>query len=45
MTLIEFHPMLKVGSNGWEPDVNIFETKDDFVMSAKLPGLKKRMFL
>jgi len=41
MTLIEFYPMLKVGSNGWEPDTDIFETKDDFVINAEIPGLRK----
>jgi len=44
MTLIEFYPVLKVGSNGWEPDVDIFETKDGFVISAELPGLKREDF-
>jgi len=33
--------MLKVRSNGWEPDVDIFETKDNFIISAELPGVKK----
>jgi len=41
MTLIEFYPALKVGSNGWEPDVGLLERKDEFVISAELPGLKK----
>ncbi|MCK4427843.1 MAG: Hsp20/alpha crystallin family protein [candidate division Zixibacteria bacterium] len=41
MTLIKFYPMLKVGNNGWEPEVDIFETKDDFVISVELPGIKK----
>lgn len=41
MTLIEFYPMLKIGSNGWEPDTDIFETKDNFVISAEIPGLRK----
>jgi HSP20 family protein len=41
MTLIKFYPMLKTGNNGWEPDVDILETKDDFVISAELPGLKR----
>jgi len=41
MTLIKFYPMLKIGNNGWEPEVDIFETKDDFVISAELPGLKR----
>lgn len=42
MTLIEFYPMLKVGSNGWKPDVDIFETKDNFVIGAEILGLKKK---
>jgi len=33
--------MSKTGNNGWEPEVDIFETKDDFVISAELPGLKR----
>jgi HSP20 family protein len=41
MTLIEFYPALKVGSNGWEPDVDILERKDDFVIAAELPGMDK----
>jgi len=41
MTLIKFYPMLKIGSNGWEPEVDISETKNDFVISAELPGLKR----
>ena len=41
MTLIKFYPMLKTGNNGWEPEVDILETKDDFVISAELPGLKR----
>ena len=42
MTLIEFYPALKAGSNGWEPDVDILERKEDFVISAELPGLSKK---
>lgn len=41
MTLIQLYPMVKVGGNGWGPDMDIFETKDDFVISAEIPGLKK----
>lgn len=41
MTLIEFYPMVKVGCNGWEPEVDIFETKDNFVISTEIPGLRK----
>jgi HSP20 family protein len=42
MTLIEFYPALKVGSNGWEPDVDVLERKDEFVIRAELPGLQKK---
>ena len=30
-----------VSSSGWNPSVDISETKDEFVVSAELPGLKK----
>lgn len=30
-----------VSSSGWNPSVDISETKDEFVVSAELPGLKR----
>ena len=44
MTLIQFYPAHKVANNGWEPNVDIFETDEDFVISAEIPGLKKEDF-
>lgn len=41
MTLIGFCPMSKVRSKGWEPDVDILETDDGFVISSEIPGMKK----
>ncbi len=40
MTWIEFYPLVR-HTNGWEPDVDIVETKDSLVITAELPGLKK----
>lgn len=41
MTLIQFYPAHRVANNGWKPNVDIFETDEDLVISAEIPGLKK----
>jgi HSP20 family protein len=41
MTLIQFYPVVRVANNGWKPNVDIFESDEDFVLSAEIPGMKK----
>lgn len=37
-------PDLEIGTGAWNPAVDIYETKDNVVLKAELPGLEKKDF-